>query len=151
MAINDILKILRENKGLSMTKTAKALKIPKGTYASYEYGQREPNIDMINRIATFYNVTTDYLLGKEPEKNPVAMLDITDEEKEALEMYIKLPKEVRQTIIDAMIQIVDAIKNAKLKAPKIDVTYSKIYADEGGVIKRETPADLPKISDFFDD
>lgn len=151
MAINDVLKILRENKGLSMAKTAESLEIPKGTYASYEYGQREPNIEMINKIATFYNVTTDYLLGREPEKNPIAMLNLTIREKEALEMYIKLPKEVRQVIIDTMIQLGDAAKNAEHKAPKIDVTYSKIYADEGGVSKKETQAGLPKISDFFDD
>lgn len=55
-------------------------------------------------------------------------------------------------------EAVDSILNVEYKRctstesePEINVTYSKIYADEGGVIKRETPANLPKISDFFDD
>lgn len=61
----EMLKALRSNFGESMSKTADALGIPKGTYASYEYGNREPSIEMIIKIAEHFNVTVDYLLGRE--------------------------------------------------------------------------------------
>ena len=111
MAIDNILKELREKKGLSMSKVALALEIPKGTYASYEYGQREPNIEMINRIATFYGVTTDYLLGRPEATAPKSAIDSLVEEhslhaieESLLRMYFKLePKkraEFMQSVLD---------------------------------------------------
>ena len=39
------------------------------TYVRYERGEREPTASVLVRIADFYNVTTDYLLGRSDEKN----------------------------------------------------------------------------------
>lgn len=83
------------------------------TYQNYESGRRIPTADILIKLADFYGVTTDYLLGREPEKNPIAMLNLAIGEKEALEMYIKLPEEVRQIIIDTMIKLGEVAKNAK--------------------------------------
>lgn len=69
MAIATELKRLRQKHNLSMSKVADALEIPKGTYATYEYGTREPNIGMINKIADFYHVSVDSLLGREEVKD----------------------------------------------------------------------------------
>lgn len=149
--IGAILKELRQNRNYTIARLCELIQMNTNTYAKYEREERDVSTETLAKFADFYGVTTDYLLGREPEKNPIAMLNLTIREKEALEMYIKLPKEVRQIIIDTMIQLGDAAKNAEHKTPKIDVTYSKIYADEGGVSKKETPAGLPKISDFFDD
>lgn len=103
MAISDVLKILRENKGLSMAKAAEALKIPKGTYVSYEYGQREPNIEMINKLADFYGVTTDYLLGREPLPNPLAGCE--KDEVAVIEKYLSLPSEARKCTLNVLRQL----------------------------------------------
>jgi len=107
MAIDNILKELREKKGLSMSKAALALEIPKGTYASYEYGQREPNIEMINRIATFYGVTTDYLLGRPGAKPPESPIDefakaerLKELEKIIIKEYLELGNEEREAVLD---------------------------------------------------
>lgn len=59
--LTDMLKQLREQHGLSQAKLAEQLQIRKGTYVTYEYGTREPNIETINKLADFYHVTTDYL------------------------------------------------------------------------------------------
>src|SRR5690606_18874878 len=47
-------------------------------YRKMEYGQREPNLDIIRELATFYNVTSDYLLGIADWKNHLAkdMFDV---------------------------------------------------------------------------
>ncbi|WP_087842830.1 helix-turn-helix domain-containing protein [Lactiplantibacillus plantarum] len=55
---------LREQKGWTKTYVAKKLGISNlGTYANYEYGTREPDLQMLTKISDIYGVTTDYLLG----------------------------------------------------------------------------------------
>ena len=54
------LKELRNMKNLSQSQAADALGISLRTYQNYEYGQREPNIEMIFKLADFYGATTDY-------------------------------------------------------------------------------------------
>ncbi|MBW0437970.1 helix-turn-helix transcriptional regulator [Lactobacillus crispatus] len=58
------LKTLRENAGWTKTYVATLLHLPLTTYANYEYGKREPDIDTIAKISTLFNTSTDYLMGK---------------------------------------------------------------------------------------
>lgn len=53
---------LREKAGISQQEISKRLGVARTTYASYEQGAREPDIDMLNKLATFHNVSVDYLL-----------------------------------------------------------------------------------------
>lgn len=57
------LKVLREQKQLSKAEVARRLDVGNTTYSNWEYGLREPNADTIVKLANFYNVSTDYLLG----------------------------------------------------------------------------------------
>ena len=57
------LKELRTEKGLSIRATASRLGITFGAYAHYEQGVREPSIDMLKKICTLFNVSSDYLIG----------------------------------------------------------------------------------------
>lgn len=114
MDIKNTLISIRESKGYSKRTVSEMTGIPYTTYIKYESGERKDvSMDALVKIADFYGVTTDYLLGREPEKNPIAMLNLAIGEKEALEMYIKLPEEVRQIIIDTMIKLGEVAKNAK--------------------------------------
>lgn len=63
------LKELRKEKSISQRDLANALKLSPSTIAMYEVGQREPDNEILNRIADYFNVTTDYLLGRTDEKN----------------------------------------------------------------------------------
>lgn len=54
---------LRRASGLTQKQVADALGIHSVTYLHYEKDQREPPLDTVVRIAAFYDVTTDYLLG----------------------------------------------------------------------------------------
>lgn len=56
---------LRRAVGLTQKQVADELGIHSVTYLHYEKDQREPPLDMVVRIAAFYDVTTDYLLGVE--------------------------------------------------------------------------------------
>lgn len=99
------LKELRKTKGISQEQAANALNISVRAYQNYEYGQREPNIEMIFKLADFYGVTTDYLLGRdtgEPETldKLVGEFNMSALEKEILENYLSLPKDMRCDLME---------------------------------------------------
>lgn len=58
------LKKLREQKGLSQAEIARRLNINRITYSQYEMGRRHPDYETLNKIADFYGVSIDYLLGR---------------------------------------------------------------------------------------
>lgn len=103
----DTLKMLREKSGKSMSKTADAIGIPKGTYASYEYGKREPNIEMISKISNHFGVTTDYLLGREiktiPENDLASIVknsNVQTLEEILIRNYLELDNDQRQNVLN---------------------------------------------------
>ncbi len=58
-----MLKKLRKDKSLTQQKLADILGIPRGTYAHYEIGKREPDNATLLLLANFFKVTVDYLLN----------------------------------------------------------------------------------------
>lgn len=48
----------------SQTETAELLGIAQTTYAGYETGKHEPDINMLIKIAQLYNVSVDYVIGR---------------------------------------------------------------------------------------
>lgn len=70
--ISNRLTNLRERQGWTKTRVAQSLGMSLQKYANYEYGRREPDLETIARIAALYEVSTDYLLGREsPQKKTV--------------------------------------------------------------------------------
>lgn len=69
------LKKLRKERGLNQATLAKHLDISVSAYGNYELGQREPSIENLNKLADFYGVSVDYLIG---HKSPSAKF--TDED-----------------------------------------------------------------------
>lgn len=61
---------LRKQAGMSQFQLAKVLDVATSTLGMYETGKREPSLKVLNRIANYFNVSTDYLLGR-PEKRNV--------------------------------------------------------------------------------
>lgn len=57
------LQELREGKGYSRDKLAKLLDIGSASIERYENGKQSPSVEVIATIATFFEVSTDYLLG----------------------------------------------------------------------------------------
>lgn len=64
------LRQLRTNKKLTQKNVAEFLGVDRTTYVKYETGASEPNFETLQRLATFFGVSTDYLLGTETQKTP---------------------------------------------------------------------------------
>lgn len=58
------LRQLRVSKDLSQSEFGKMIKVSKSSVNMYERGEREPKFETLERIADFFNVDMDYLLGK---------------------------------------------------------------------------------------
>lgn len=58
------LKELRKKKGISQQRLATDLNTTQNTISRYETGEREPGIDDLTKIADYFNVSVDYLLGR---------------------------------------------------------------------------------------
>lgn len=107
MQTKDILKELRKSKGYStMQDFCSAANISFSTYQNYETGKRIPTAEILIKLADFYGVTTDYLLGREPsdkQPDPISQLcnaiGAAQEERQLLYNFFKMPKEERLNAI----------------------------------------------------
>lgn len=61
------LRILRKKKGYTQEEVSTKLGLSKVTYGTYEISRYTPDADKIARLADFYNVSADYLLGLSDE------------------------------------------------------------------------------------
>ena len=58
------LKSLRTSKKVTQKTMAEYLSMGEQAYQKYEYGKREPNHETTIRLADFFNVSLDYLMGR---------------------------------------------------------------------------------------
>ena len=58
------LKELREEKGFTQKQVSDFLSVHRTTYMKWENGLREPSNEMLVKIADFFDVSLDFLLGR---------------------------------------------------------------------------------------
>ncbi|ECL7896913.1 TPA: helix-turn-helix transcriptional regulator [Listeria innocua] len=92
--LSNRLTLLREKQGWSKAETARrlGLKAP-STYGNWEYGIREPDLDMVTQIATLYDVSVDYLLGQ--QSIPTYAPSELQGEKDIAKRMIKISEDLR--------------------------------------------------------
>lgn len=76
--LNIRIKELRTAHGLTQVEFAKKLSVSKQAVSNWENNNIQPSIDMLVKIADFFGVTTDYLLGRSND----CSLDISGLSKE---------------------------------------------------------------------
>lgn len=84
------LKELRLNRKLKQIDLAEILNCSQGVYSRYENEEREPPFDIIKKLADFYSVTVDYLMGRDDTppiqpKTEESPADMRAEAKQLLE------------------------------------------------------------------
>lgn len=61
---------LREDRDLKQEDIAKVLNCTQACYSHYESGKRDIPTEVLQKLADFYGVSTDYLLGRTNTKTP---------------------------------------------------------------------------------
>lgn len=69
MQFSERLKSLREKKEITQRELAKLINIASSTLAMYETGRRKPDFETLIKLADFFDVSTDYLLGRSNEND----------------------------------------------------------------------------------
>lgn len=91
MAIGKKISELRAKRGLSQSDLAKDLNVSTSTIGMWETDKRAIKDEIIVQIADYFNVSADYLLGREDNSDLLAAhidSNLTDEEKREVENYL---------------------------------------------------------------
>ena len=64
MEVYENIRNLREDSDLTQAEIAKILHTSQRAYSYYERGERDMPISMLIKLARYYNVSVDYLLGE---------------------------------------------------------------------------------------
>ncbi len=65
METNDILKKLRTENGLTLGELSEKLDIHKTNLSDLENGRRKIGLSVLTKLADYYNVSLDYIMGRE--------------------------------------------------------------------------------------
>ena len=97
------LRELRKENKLTTKELGEKLSLSQSTISLYESGKRQPDLDTLKKIAQFFNVSVDYLLGKEDKMhqltpNTIRIIgrggfykdyNVSDEERKAYETLLE--------------------------------------------------------------
>lgn len=86
--LNDRIKELRKAFGISQVELAKALNVSKQCVSNWENDNVLPSIEMLVKLAEYFNVTTDYLLCLE-NKDMVDLSGLSENERAHIKLLIK--------------------------------------------------------------
>lgn len=137
MKINENLKKLRVLKSLTQSDMAEILGISLSSYQKYERDKNcvTPSLDVLLRIADFFGVSVDYLLGREPATDPFDMLQLPEDQKSVMERFASFPDDVRAIILDAIKELAEAAKKRQRLNTNAETTPVATAAQNGGVPK----------------
>lgn len=102
MMLGNRIRSLREDKDLSQKDLGIKLGVSASTIGMYEQDRRSPDAEMLLKIANFFNVSTDYLLGKTDIRNPQKS---NDKASLSIKEQIKLDKEAEEIINDLKVSL----------------------------------------------
>ena len=116
--VSEKLKSIRKERGYTIQAVSNGVGIAVRTYQNYEYGQREISTETLFKLADFYGVTTDYLLGRETgEPDSIDKLagefNMTALEKKILDNYLSLPKSMRSDLMEFLHKSVKEVQEGK--------------------------------------
>lgn len=103
-AFNDRLLELRRQRDLSQSELANYIGVNKQTISQYERGVRRPDLDTLSILCDFFNVSSDYLLGKSNitmrfvDSFGLNKLDISDFEYDLICSYRSAPESRRESV-----------------------------------------------------
>ena len=101
-------------KGMSANAVAKELKIASGTVSEWKNGKRIPQAATLKKIADFFDVSVDYLLGKatEPDKTGNTELEEYLEElrtRPEMKMLFNLTKNATKEDVEKAVKIIETM------------------------------------------
>jgi transcriptional regulator with XRE-family HTH domain len=129
MEFNRIIKLLRKERGITQKQAADDLGISQALLSHYEKGIRECGLDFVVRVADYYGVSCDYLLGRSAQRNG-AMLNAED---------IPSPESMKDSIYRGSVL---PTMNKKIISNSLNVLYAKVGECRNKALVNEVSAYL---------
>ena len=99
----DIFTDLCKEKGVSRTKAAEEIGLSNSITTKWKKTGATPGGDTLEKVAAYFGVTIDRLLGKEEKENSPSEIELTEGEKDLLELFRLIPAD-QQPVVLAMIK-----------------------------------------------
>lgn len=110
---------LRKKANITQEKFSSIIGVARSTLAMYETNKSEPDFKILQKIADYFNVSTDYLLGREDKKNfsdkNNNSLVIPEKYRDVLIACNEGADDLTQEDIDAIVRFIEFTKNSKKK------------------------------------
>lgn len=129
-----ILSLLRKERHLSQKAAAADLGVAQALLSHYEKGKREPGLDFLVRVADYYNVSTDYLLGRSAvssgsiiTENDIPDTELHSRAKAGDNISVTMAKKLLMNSIDIIYDILGKIGNAGLNSSVTNILNLTVY------------------------
>ena len=99
------LKSLRTSFKLTQKSLAEKLKVGESTIGMWERDEREPSFEFVRKLADFFNVTTDYLLGRSDDPNKTESQEKREVDQEQLKLF---SQRLREGLKEAGVSVEEA-------------------------------------------
>lgn len=126
----NVFQQLRKENNLTQSKLAEKLNIKQNTVSRWEKNISLPDYTTLIALADLYNVTTDYLLGREDEFGIIKQKKdipgnakvLTEEQEELLDLFENLNMYSREAILIQMRALAKDFAKIKLKENEKQIT-----------------------------
>ncbi|MEH7122076.1 helix-turn-helix transcriptional regulator [Bacillus sp. JJ1773] len=114
--LGERIKKLRKERKITQEELGKKINVTKVSISGYENGIRNPDTDTLKKIADFFGVTTDYLLGRTDNPNEITSEEIYEDPDfmYAMRSAQELSEESKQKVLDfiEMMKDVEKVREA---------------------------------------
>lgn len=116
------IKTLREQRKMTQQECADIFGVKLRTWQTYEQGVSEPKFDILFKIADYFDVSLDYLLGREPVENSFEHLIKPVSDDKFIELYSGLPEYAKSIFLDTMAKLSKAVTENEVMNNDISIT-----------------------------
>lgn len=106
----DRIRVLANAQGLSLPALEVKLNLGNGTISRWSKGS--PNTDKLTRVADFFHVSLDYLIGRSEKGNTPSELVLTEGERELIEIFRLIPDEQQRHFLEMGRAYADSLRKA---------------------------------------
>jgi transcriptional regulator with XRE-family HTH domain len=103
------LKELRKSKNLTQEKLAEQLSVNRDALAKWETNRAYPDVNIIKELATFFEVTTDYLLGRNENSLTARIAEVLKQNKGLLS------KEEEEFLLKMNVNYIETVRSQRKK------------------------------------
>lgn len=106
------LREIRKRCGLTMKELGERVGVGESTISQYETGKRQPDYEILLRIADYFGVSVDEILGKERSTEDEELQEYLEQLKTRpeMKMLFKLTKNATKADVEQAVRIIEAIR-----------------------------------------